>query len=110
MREPPADADEDRHQHEHDQGLGVATVDGEADRHPDADERLDREPDRDDVPEVAAGALHALIIGLGALRRKRTWSITSLHSVLPADVAQLVEHFTRNEGVRGSNPRVGLSI
>ena len=26
---------------------------------------------------------------------------------LPADVAQLVEHFTRNEGVRGSNPRVG---
>ena len=25
----------------------------------------------------------------------------------PADVAQLVEHFTRNEGVRGSNPRVG---
>ena len=25
-----------------------------------------------------------------------------------ADVAQLVEHFTRNEGVRGSNPRVGL--
>ena len=26
-----------------------------------------------------------------------------------ADVAQLVEHFTRNEGVRGSSPRVGLS-
>ena len=26
-----------------------------------------------------------------------------------ADVAQLVEHFTRNEGVRGSNPRVGSS-
>ena len=25
----------------------------------------------------------------------------------PADVAQLVEHFTRNEGVRGSSPRVG---
>ncbi len=25
-----------------------------------------------------------------------------------ADVAQLVEHFTRNEGVRGSSPRVGL--
>src|ERR1700722_4710740 len=24
-----------------------------------------------------------------------------------ADVAQLVEHFTRNEGVRGSSPRVG---
>ena len=26
----------------------------------------------------------------------------------PADVAQLVEHFTRNEGVRGSSPRVGF--
>jgi hypothetical protein len=26
---------------------------------------------------------------------------------IQADVAQLVEHFTRNEGVRGSNPRVG---
>ena len=26
-----------------------------------------------------------------------------------ADVAQLVEHFTRNEGVRGSNPRVGFT-
>jgi hypothetical protein len=25
-----------------------------------------------------------------------------------ADVAQLVEHFTRNEGVRGSSPRVGF--
>jgi hypothetical protein len=27
-----------------------------------------------------------------------------------ADVAQLVEHFTRNEGVRGSSPRVGFRI
>ena len=27
----------------------------------------------------------------------------------PADVAQLVEHFTRNEGVPGSSPGVGLS-
>ncbi len=26
----------------------------------------------------------------------------------PADVAQLVEHFTRNEGVPGSNPGVGF--
>src|SRR3954447_13414682 len=26
-----------------------------------------------------------------------------------ADVAQLVEHFTRNEGVRGLNPRVGFA-
>ncbi len=28
-------------------------------------------------------------------------------STARADVAQLVEHFARNEGVRGSNPRVG---
>jgi hypothetical protein len=27
-----------------------------------------------------------------------------------ADVAQLVEHFTRNEGVRGSSPRVGFLV
>ena len=27
-----------------------------------------------------------------------------------ADVAQLVEHFTRNEGVRGSSPRVGFAF
>src|SRR4051794_26227117 len=27
----------------------------------------------------------------------------------PADVAQLVEHFTRNEGVSGSSPLVGSS-
>ena len=27
-----------------------------------------------------------------------------------ADVAQLVEHFTRNEGVRGSSPRVGSQV
>ena len=33
----------------------------------------------------------------------------ALHLAVPADVAQLVEHFTRNEGVRGSNPRVGFS-
>src|SRR3954470_3264341 len=34
---------------------------------------------------------------------------TRLECGAPADVAQLVEHFTRNEGVRGSNPRVGSS-
>src|SRR5829696_2885302 len=28
----------------------------------------------------------------------------------PADVAQLVEHFTRNEGVPGSNPGVGSDL
>ena len=33
----------------------------------------------------------------------------ALHLAVPADVAQLVEHFTRNEGVRGSSPRVGFS-
>ena len=27
----------------------------------------------------------------------------------PADVAQLVEHFTRNEGVPGSSPGVGFA-
>ena len=32
----------------------------------------------------------------------------SRYSEEPADVAQLVEHFTRNEGVRGSSPRVGF--
>ena len=31
-----------------------------------------------------------------------------LNSPRPADVAQLVEHFTRNEGVPGSSPGVGL--
>ena len=34
-----------------------------------------------------------------------------LASISPrADVAQLVEHFTRNEGVRGSSPRVGFDL
>jgi len=32
----------------------------------------------------------------------------TLHSSDPADVAQLVEHFTRNEGVPGSSPGVGF--
>lgn len=31
----------------------------------------------------------------------------ALDLAVPADVAQLVEHFTRNEGVSGSNPLVG---
>ena len=34
---------------------------------------------------------------------------TALHSLRSADVAQLVEHFTRNEGVPGSSPGVGFS-
>jgi hypothetical protein len=33
---------------------------------------------------------------------------TGLASPRPADVAQLVEHFTRNEGVPGSSPGVGF--
>ena len=35
---------------------------------------------------------------------------TALHLAVLADVAQLVEHFTRNEGVRGSSPRVGFAL
>jgi hypothetical protein len=33
---------------------------------------------------------------------------TRRYSRSPADVAQLVEHFTRNEGVPGSSPGVGF--
>ena len=36
--------------------------------------------------------------------------VVQLDSRPYADVAQLVEHFTRNEGVRGSNPRVGSRL
>jgi hypothetical protein len=32
-----------------------------------------------------------------------------LYHALSADVAQLVEHFTRNEGVPGSSPGVGFN-
>ena len=35
-------------------------------------------------------------------------SAATIGSARLADVAQLVEHFTRNEGVRGSSPRVGF--
>jgi hypothetical protein len=44
-------------------------------------------------------------VGRGG-RRRAWWERYPLER---ADVAQLVEHFTRNEGVRGSNPRVGFS-
>ena len=40
-------------------------------------------------------------------RRSGTRHATALACRSVADVAQLVEHFTRNEGVRGSSPRVG---
>ena len=48
--------------------------------------------------------------GLSAKRvRPKPAERTSLRGA-DADVAQLVEHFTRNEGVRGSSPRVGFTI
>jgi hypothetical protein len=40
------------------------------------------------------------------MRRKRRLRLAP-EGPAHADVAQLVEHFTRNEGVRGSSPRVG---
>src|SRR6201987_154378 len=42
----------------------------------------------------------------------RCWegrSVSGLQFRAQADVAQLVEHITRKDGVRGSNPRVGFS-
>ena len=48
--------------------------------------------------------------GWGRPRRQRIGLAPALHSDGRADVAQLVEHFTRNEGVRGSNPRVGFGV
>ena len=36
------------------------------------------------------------------------WTRSRLSRSRRADVAQLVEHFTRNEGVPGSNPGVGF--
>ena len=46
--------------------------------------------------------------GRGAVNDPATIARRCGNKVRPADVAQLVEHFTRNEGVRGSNPRVGF--
>ncbi len=40
-------------------------------------------------------------------RRGRAAEASWLHSAAPASVAQLVEHFTRNEGVSGSSPLGG---
>src|SRR5271165_2624960 len=50
--------------------------------------------------------LHGRCIFCGKLQSKL--AKTALYSQ-NADVAQLVEHFTRNEGVRGSSPRVGFN-
>src|SRR5436305_1723311 len=51
--------------------------------------------------EVCRGA------ALGGGSRCPVARTTALACRCVADVAQLVEHFTRNEGVRGSSPRVG---
>ena len=44
------------------------------------------------------------------IRRARGRAEPELNSRLLADVAQLVEHFTRNEGVPGSSPGVGFNL
>ncbi len=44
-----------------------------------------------------------------AVEERSGGSPAALASISHADVAQLVEHFTRNEGVRGSSPRVGFA-
>src|SRR5215203_4948337 len=43
-----------------------------------------------------------------ALRSSRTGRGRNWNSQVFADVAQLAEHFTRNEGVPGSSPGVGF--
>jgi hypothetical protein len=51
--------------------------------------------------------VHATRPPLALPPRSRTMNPRERHARSPADVAQLVEHFTRNEGVPGSNPGVG---
>ena len=64
----------------------------------------------------AALAAHTRTVSASSLRAMQTQTIGRpsrlararlLYPSSRADVAQLVEHFTRNEGVRGSSPRVG---
>jgi hypothetical protein len=72
-------------------------------------------PDRAAWPRLASSARPEIPSGLrqpvnlppryGVEPAPRSGRIT--RSRENADVAQLVEHFTRNEGVRGSSPRVG---
>ena len=54
------------------------------------------------------------IAGISGLRTchapGRAHRSRELSSAGPADVAQLVEHFTRNEGVAGSSPAVGFQL
>ena len=56
------------------------------------------------LPRSAMGTMP----GLSADCVKATRKAEASSPEAVADVAQLVEHFTRNEGVRGSSPRVGL--
>src|SRR5439155_8760864 len=57
------------------------------------------------IPSATRSRITAASLGVGSpkapLRDRR-------YTGCPADVAQLVEHFTRNEGVPGSSPGVGL--
>jgi hypothetical protein len=62
-------------------------------------------------PDPAAAAIQKLMTtGTSPTPSEGGAGQQALNSRSSADVAQLVEHFTRNEGVRGSNPRVGFSI
>ena len=67
------------------------------------------------LPRPAASNLVKLVVGQDrGFPSPGTGAIELTHGAptrgASADVAQLVEHFTRNEGVRGSNPRVGSGI
>ena len=87
-------------------------------RRPRSLERADRDPRH--RPRVLREARRVAAGGAGQARRarrrgrrgsavgtpRRSGGVASIRR--RADVAQLVEHFTRNEGVRGSSPRVGF--
>ena len=64
--------------------------------------RASGSPDRQTCPAPARKRLEAPETGPLSCPEPR-------YDATCADVAQLVEHFTRNEGVRGSSPRVGLA-
>ena len=57
----------------------------------------------------AGGAVRPSAACVAPARRVLPTPDRWLHSSVFADVAQLVEHFTRNEGVPGSSPGVGFS-
>src|SRR4249919_1484854 len=63
-------------------------------------------------PGAASGRWIAYFVVSAAGGRARPATASPVAGYYPsrADVAQLVEHFTRNEGVRGSSPRVGFSV